>query len=242
MKFINITPVKLSSGALAVFSPVTLTPEVHAKLQEKGNDLKYIIAPNKEHHMFLSAWSHAFPQAQVIGPEGLVEKRAASSKNPKSVSYGYQVPFKTVFSSKSITRTSVSAEFDADFDYEYIPDHPSEELVFCYKPDRTLIVADYMFNSPPTEQYSRTGEPADKGLLTKMFQYLQSTKGKAMGQKRAHWYGASGKNRGAFNESTRKINNWDFNRVIPCHGDVIENGAKEVFRKVFEWHLVGKGN
>ncbi|KFY13080.1 hypothetical protein V491_06532 [Pseudogymnoascus sp. VKM F-3775] len=178
------TIVRLSSGALSVFSPVALTPEVDAKLREKGNNLKYIIAPSMEHHIFISDWARAFPQAQVIGPEGLAEKRAASSKDVKSASYGEQIPFDTVFSSKHRGQTKISSEFDADFEYEYIADHPSKELVFFYKPDRTLIVADYMFNSPPTEQYSRTGESAEGNTPSRIFQYLQSTKGKAMGQKR----------------------------------------------------------
>lgn len=238
----NTPLVRLSSGALAVFSPVALTPEVKTKLREKGNNLKYIIAPSMEHHIFISEWARAFPRAQVIGPEGLAEKRAASSKDVKSASYGEQIPFNTVFSSTFRGQTKISSEFDADFEYEYIADHPSKELVFYYKPDRTLIVADYMFNSPPTEQYSRAGESAEGNTLSRIFQYLQSTKGKAMGQKRIQWYAASSKNRKGFNESAAIIDSWDFRYIIPCHGDVIEDGAKEVFRKVFEWHLVGKKN
>lgn len=236
------TPVRLSSGALAVFSPIAITPEIHAKLREKGNNLKYIIAPSMEHHIFIGDWARAFPQAQVIGPEGLAEKRAASSKDVKSTSYGEQIPFSTVFSSKSKYQTKISNEFDADFEYEYIADHPSKELVFFYKPDRTLIVADYMFNSPPTEQYSRTGEKAEGNILSRLFQYLQSTEGRAMGQRRIQWYAASSKNRKGFNESVAKIDSWDFRYIIPCHGDVIEDEAKGIFRKVFEWHLAGKGN
>lgn len=37
-----------------------------------------------------------------------------------------------------------------------------------------------------------------------------------------------------------RINQWDFDRVIPCHGDVIETGAKGIFQNVFEWFLDGK--
>mgnify|MGYP001562916667 FL=1 len=99
-----------------------------------------------------------------------------------------------------------------------------------------------MFNSPPTEQYSRTGEAAEGNTLSRLFQYLQSTKGRAMGQRRIQWYAASSKNRKAFNESAAIIYSWDFRYIIPCHGDVIEDEAKGTFKKVFEWHLVGKGN
>ena len=60
-----------------------------------------------------------------------------------------------------------------------------------------------------------------------------------MGQKRYLWYAASAANREGFGESTRRIGAWDFERVIPCHGDVVEVGGKDVFRKVFGWHLEG---
>jgi hypothetical protein len=47
----------------------------------------------------------------------------------------------------------------------------------------------------------------------------------------------SKQDRASFAESVRRIYAWDFDRVIPCHGDVIEEGGKEVFRSVFEWFL-----
>ncbi|KFY86863.1 hypothetical protein V500_07344 [Pseudogymnoascus sp. VKM F-4518 (FW-2643)] len=181
------TIVRLTSGVLSVFSPTALTPEVRAKLLEKGDNLKYIIAPDIEHHIFVSEWARAYPSAQVIGVEGLAEKRAAAAKDPKSPSHGEQVPFATVFTEKLKGQVRISEEFDRDFEYEYVPEHMNKELVFCYKPDRTLIVADYLFNLPATEQYSRAGEPANKGIMTKLFGALMSTHGRAMGQRRYLW-------------------------------------------------------
>jgi len=41
-----------------------------------------------------------------------------------------------------------------------------------------------------------------------------------------------------------KVSKWDFDRIIPCHGDVIESGGKGIFDKVMAWHLEAakKGN
>ncbi|KFY51804.1 hypothetical protein V497_08839 [Pseudogymnoascus sp. VKM F-4516 (FW-969)] len=231
------TIVRLTSGALSVFSPTALTPEVRAKLAEKGNNVQYIIAPDIEHHIFVSEWSRAFPSARVIGVEGLPEKRAEAAKDPKSPSYGEQVPFATVFTQKEKGQVRISEEFDRDFEYEYVPEHMNKELVFLYKPEKTLIVADYLFNLPATEQYSRSGEAANKGILTKLFGALMSTKGAATGQKRYLWYAASAADRKGFGESAKRIGTWDFERIVPCHGDVVEGNGKEVFRKLFGWHL-----
>lgn len=228
------TIVRLSSGALAVFSPVALTPEVKAKLAELGNNLQYIIAPDIEHHIFVSDWKSAFPTAKIIGPEGLPEKRLKQN-DPK---IGKE-PFDVVFTADSKRSTSISAEFDKDFEYEYVDGHANKELVFYYKPDHVLIQADFMFNLPATEQYSRA--PVFKpGFFARQFMKVQTPEGSAIGMKRLHWYAISSGNRSSFNESTKRIASWDFTRIIPCHGDVIEEGAQETFKKVFEWHLNGK--
>jgi hypothetical protein len=92
-----------------------------------------------------------------------------------------------------------------------------------------------MFNYPSTEQYSKTGESATSGILTKIFGALTGTKGN--GQKRAIWYGISSGDRTGFSRSVSKIHEWDFERIIPCHGDVIESGGKGIFESVMEWHL-----
>jgi hypothetical protein len=194
--------------------------------------VKYLIAPDIEHHIFISDWHSQYPKAHVIGPEGLPEKRAADN------SITYKVPFSTVFTAKDKHNITVSEEFDRDFDYEYVDSHVNKELVFLYKPEKALIEADYLFNLPATEQYSRTGESATKGLLTKIFVAVNSTQGKAIWQKRLLWYALASKP--GYITSTKKIATWDFDMLIPCHGDVIEKGAKGVFNKLFEWHLAAQ--
>ena len=132
---------------------------------------------------------------------------------------------------------TVDPEFDHEFNYEYVGSHANKELVFCHKPDRALIEADMMFNLPANEQYSRSKERPTHGLLTRFFIRFQSTSGAATWQKRFLWYAASMSDRPDFNRSVKKINSWDFDKIIPCHGDVIESNGKGIFQKVFEWHI-----
>jgi hypothetical protein len=94
-----------------------------------------------------------------------------------------------------------------------------------------------LFNLPATEQFSRTGVDASSGILTRIFGAMQSTKGSAIWQKRTIWYGISRGDRKGFNASVARINQWGFERIVPCHGDVIESGGKGVWEKVFGWHL-----
>lgn len=151
------TLVRLSTSSLAIFSPVYLTPEVRAKIESLGT-LRYIVALNIEHHLFISSWVEAFPTADVICMEGLPEKRA---KNEAMKG----VKFTHVFMSQSKTSMKISAEFDSEFQYEFLNSHQNKELVFLHQPTRTVIEADLIFNLPATEQYSKTGKAADSGFL-----------------------------------------------------------------------------
>lgn len=218
---------------------MALTPDVKAKVAELGGQVRYLIAPDIEHHIFLSEWAAAYPEAKLIGPEGLPEKRAAQEDGDERI--GRDDAFAFVFSPANKNPGDISAEFAADFEAEYVGAHPNREIVLCYKPERVLIQADLLFNMPATEQYSRASE-ADRSVhprLNRLWDSLLTTSGPAKGHKRVQWHVFSNgnKDRAGYNASVKKIDAWDFTTMIPCHGDVIEGNGKEVFRKIFEWHL-----
>ena len=189
-------------------------------------EVKYITALDQEHHIFLDPWHEAYPNAKLIGPDTL---------HPKREKQGMGLPFAHLF--KKAEPMNIDPDFDREFEYEYVDAHANKELVFCHKPTRTLIEADLLFNLPATEQMSKTGESARSGLLTQLMNSINTTQGTAIWQKRFLWYALSSGDRTGFNKSMAKIDKWDFDRLIPCHGDVIDTGAKGIFGKIMEWHL-----
>jgi hypothetical protein len=226
------TIARLSTGSLAIFCPVCLTPEVRAKVESLGT-LRYIVALNIEHHLFLSSWVEAFPTADVICMEGLPEKRA---KNEATKG----VKFMHVFTSQSKAAMKISAEFDSEFQYEFINSHQNKELVFLHQPTGTLIEADLIFNLPAIEQYSKTVQAADSGFLTKLAVSILHTRGDMIWQKRILWYLSCAKDREGFALSAQRMREWSFDRIIPCHGDVIETGGRAVLDRMTEWFREGK--
>ncbi len=231
---------RLQSGTLAVFSPVALTPAVQSKISSLSNaasPVSYLIAPDTEHHIHLSAWYAAFPSAHVIAPSGLAEKRAQQNATDKAVTI---IPFKTIFTAADKLSTRISPEFDSEFEYEFVDAHPNKELVFHHKPTKTLIEADLLFNLPATEQYRRTGVDSTTGWATRLFAGLQHTRGTAVWQKRLLWYVFSKADRPGFAASVKRIDSWGFENIVPCHGDVILGDGKKIFEKLFQWHLDGK--
>lgn len=230
----NYLTVKLTSGALAIFSPVTLTTAVKAKVAHFGGRVGYIVALNIKHYMYIHQWVQEYPNAIIIGPEGLLEKlakRASTIHNAESA---------IIFKKERKRDIRISEEFDHDIEYEYVDGHANKEVVFHYKPDKVLIEADLMFNLPAVEQYIKIPKRRRQGgAVNKLFQNVQSTAGDLTWMKRFNWYIAA-KDRPSFNDSIKFIDNWEFTTLIPCHGEVIEDHAKKTFRKVFQRHLQGK--
>jgi Domain of unknown function (DUF4336) len=223
------TVVKLQTGALAVFSPVALTPDVQSKIRSMGNKVKYLSALNIEHHIFLTPWALAYPDAQIIGVEGLPEKR---DRDPATSG----LKFSHIFTKSNKLDHRISDEFDEEFSYEYIHSHRNGELVFFHQPTKTMIQADLIFNPPATEQYSRSGESPTSGILTGIFNGFMGIDGEALWQRRWLYYTFGASDRAGFAESVKRMDRWDVQRVIPCHGDVIESGGKGVFDKMMSWY------
>lgn len=131
--------VRLKSGALAVFSPTALTPEVRSTVESMGNKVGYIAALDYEHHIFITEWASAFPSAKLLGVEGLPEKREKDQATAGT-------KFQHVWTQKNKASMTVDPDFDSEFDYEYVGSHANKELVLLHKPDKTLIEAEYVFS------------------------------------------------------------------------------------------------
>lgn len=65
---------RLGDGSLLLHSPVALDDETEAALRAKG-EVKYVIAPNLLHHLFVKKALARFPEAQLYGAPGFAKKR-----------------------------------------------------------------------------------------------------------------------------------------------------------------------
>jgi hypothetical protein len=70
------TVVRLSGGALWVHSPCTPTDDVCTALDALG-EVRWIVVPNRFHHLQAPATAARYPNAVVVGP------KTAESRNPK---------------------------------------------------------------------------------------------------------------------------------------------------------------
>jgi len=223
---IRATAIKLSSGNLAIFSPVPWTSDVEGTLKSLGGNVNFLIAPDYEHHMSLGPWKAKFPNAVVIAVEGLREKRAKQGNE--------DIIIDVTFGKDNKRQVKLPEELAADIEVEYFDAHANKEIVVLHREDKTLITADLMFNLPPNEQFSKAEVDATSGFWQRFAALAASINGN--GQQRFLWH-VLAKDKASFSESAKMVNTWSFNKIIVAHGDVIETGGKELYEQLFAWHL-----
>ena len=96
-----------------------------------------------------------------------------------------------------------------------------EEFVFLHRPSRTLLVTDVAFHIRSSPSW-----------LTRTYLKLSGTYGKLAPTMLLK---SLVKDRAALRTSLEEVWSWDFERVVVCHGEVLEHGGKEALRSGFGW-------
>ena len=66
--------IRLSGGALFIWSPTQLSDELRTAVDALG-EVRYLIAPNSLHHLFLGEWRRAYPAARLYAAPRLRQRR-----------------------------------------------------------------------------------------------------------------------------------------------------------------------
>nr|AXF50747.1 PGM-like protein [Inonotus obliquus] len=229
------TAIKLSNGDLWVLASTPLDSLTRAKLDELGGRVKYIIGADAVHNLFLPEFKKAYPNAKLLGvPDHLSKPNLKDlkfdgvyGKDPEGTKYGFENEIKSC----------------------YFSGFQNQDVAFNHVASRTLIEADLLFNLPATEQvrYYRDFILRCRIKLTAVQKHSKATSsGKvplignlltpySWAHKKFVW--TAGRDKEAMKRHAQTVNNWDFNRIIPCHGDVIENDGKKAWSEAYKWYL-----
>ena len=122
------TVVRLSGDALWVHSPCTPTDDVCAALDALG-EVRWIVVPNRFHHLQTPATAARYPKALVVGP------KSAQSRNPQvTLAMGTDNP-EYVGSTPELTSIQLGGVPFLD------------ETVFFHAPSSSLIAADLLMSA-----------------------------------------------------------------------------------------------
>jgi|GEM_PF-94407 len=206
----RMTVVRLPSQELVLISPIELDKRDCQTLDQLGS-VRHIIAPNLFHHLSIASAQAFYPEAKVWGVVGLPEKRPDLKFD-------------------QLLRQPGSFENTLDYlpfkGYEAILPggiKPANEIVFFHRLSHTLILTDIAFNFD--QNYPLTTRLAAQVLGS--YQTLTPSRLDKWGSR----------DKAAVEASVREVLVWDFDRVIPGHGSIVEAGGKAQFKAGYEWFL-----
>jgi hypothetical protein len=122
--------IRLSGGALLVWSPVAPSDTVRSELSDLG-EVRHLVAPNSLHHLHLGEWKTAYPNARLHAPPGLAAKRA-------------DLAF------ESELGDAPSTAWAGDLDQVLVRGNRiTTEVVFFHRPSATVLFTDLIQQFPP---------------------------------------------------------------------------------------------
>lgn len=205
----RMTVVRLGDGALLVHSPAALDEPLRGQLDELG-EVRFVLPASILHgHLYMGQYRDAYPDAKLYGVPGLGRKRPDLRLD------------------RELTESAEPAwREDLDqkrFDGHRLGSRVLNEIEFFHRRSRTLITGDLCFNIG-------RGWPLTTRLLAwgpRMRPRLGPTVAFRLGIR----------DREAARASVRGLLEWDFDRLIPGHGEIVETGAKPLFEAGLAWLL-----
>ena len=130
--------VRLAQDLLWVWSPVGLDEDLAAAVDDLGS-VRYLISPNKIHHLFLADWARRWPDAELFASPGLEARRP-------------DLHFRGTLDDAA--EPAWSAEIDQ---VVFRGSFAMEEVVFLHRPSRTALVCDLIQRHDPRSQHGWRG-------------------------------------------------------------------------------------
>lgn len=209
--------VKLEDGALWVHSPVDLDAPTKKAIDALG-PVRHVVSPNYEHVKWAAQWKEAYPDATLWGCPGMKQKYPA-------------IPWDEELVDGEGNFGDARFEFTATwFDCETNPFTGKpffNETVFVHKKSRVLFVTDLFWNYPET----------DVGEVDARVQIPLGTKAWKFGMDRVYlpfYRKAMVRDAKAFAARRDATLQTAFDKVLPCHGEVVLSGGAKVIAE----HLV----
>lgn len=205
------TAIRLPSG-IFVYASTPCSVATKKVLESMGGDVKWLVTPDGEHSMYISEYVEAYPTAKPIGVTRVKDKKP-------------DIQWAGLFGSGGENQ---QYGFEPDITLHQVSAHTNHELTAIHHPSQTLLQADLLFNLPPNEQYSRAGG------IPGLFKLFGGGKAMSPGTS-VHSAMATGvlKDKELFKKEVQPILAAKWQRIIPCHGDVIETNGRAEWDKVW---------
>lgn len=223
------TVIRLPDGGLFVHSPVLLTAGLRTALAALG-PVRFLAVPTGHHVAFAEQWRAIFPAATCVAFPGARQRLACLSD---AIELGSSAGGAAGAAGGGEAVASTDASGDAGISVPMgvlVPEVLSwvflgaergfQEVAFFHHPSATLVVTDSFFRIPAPPP---GGFPLGARLF---FWYLRTL---AIPLHSALAWGA----KATWRAEAAALVRWAPRRVIPCHGELVLEGAVDALRDFF---------
>jgi hypothetical protein len=196
--------IKLPDGNLFVWSPTAMSDGLRAEMEALGH-VRFIVAPNSLHHLFLPAWHDAYPNATLYAAPGLREKR-------RDIVFGGELG--------DAPETGWSGQIDQ---VAMRGNLITTEIVFFHRESGVVLFTDLIQHFPPGWF---SGWRAFVARLDRLV-----GREAAVPQK----FRVAFVNRQAARAALARVLAWPAEKVLMAHGVPIEKDGRAFLARAFQW-------
>lgn len=198
--------IRLSSGALFVWSPIALSDALRMAMDAIG-PVRYVVAPNALHHLFIGEWQQAYPGARIYAARGLRKRR------------------QDIVFDDDLEETP-PADWSSEIDQVVVHGNLiTTEVVFFHRKSRTVIFADLI------QQFDTRWFTGWRAMVARLDLLTAPTP--AVPRK----FQMTFINRRVARDALQRILAWPIEKILMAHAaPVIEDGHAVVTR-AFKWLL-----
>jgi hypothetical protein len=204
--FGRMTIIRLASGELIVHDPCRIDTTTKREIDALG-EVRYIVAPGSFHHLFVTDFQAHYPDAETFLCPGLERKRP-------------DIPFDWLLGNRPDPRWGDEIEQVLVQGTKYI-----WEVPFFHKSTRTLILVDLLENIG--EDYTHRAGLLLRFWWKRVFRMWNHPKA-------APEYQIGWGRKEYVREALTRILDWNAERVILAHGELVEQNVNDTLRAAWE--------
>jgi hypothetical protein len=196
--------IRLAEGSLFIWSPISLDDRLRAEIDGLGA-VRYVIAPNSLHHLFLDEWRRAYPNAKLYAPPGLHAKR-------KDIDFDGDLG------------DEPSAEWGDDIDQVVVPGNRiTTEVVFFHRNSATVLFTDLIQQFPSKWFSGWRSVVARLDLMTESEPTVPRK------------FRIMFTDRPAARTALARIQAWPAEKVLMAHGKPVTTDGRAFIDRAFRW-------
>jgi uncharacterized protein YjiS (DUF1127 family) len=200
--------IRLTDSPLWIWSPVELTDELRREVDALG-PVEHLVSPNRIHHLFLSSWQTAYPDARLWGPESTIRKRR---------DLVFQAPL----------NNEPPPDWAQQIDQFWFTGSPFlDEVVFFHRASRTAILADLSENF--SASFLERHWAPWKRSLARLWRIVEPW-GYAPLELRLSWWRKT-----AARHALNRLLDANPERVIMAHGEWQRSNGRNYLAGAFRW-------